>query len=228
MKAYFVTGTDTGVGKTFVSAGILFSLRRRGVRTAALKPAETGITGDPQDNDSDGRRLAQAAGVCPTGFTYRTPVAPAVAARLEGKPFRLSEVRPMFDALAKEGASFCLVEGAGGLLVPFADDVLAADIACAWDLPLLVVARASLGTINHTVLTVEAARARGLTIAAVILNRACKSAGADEPYNIGEIKRLTGIDVLGTIEHLAAPYDPARCADAVERSFDPMILATGS
>src|SRR5262249_34231968 len=148
MKAYFVTGTDTGVGKTFVSAGILHSLRRRGVRVAALKPAETGCDPEP----ADGALLARAAGACPVPFTYRLPVAPAVAARVEGNPFTLAPVRAAFDAL---DADFCLVEGAGGLLVPFADDLLAADVAAALALPVLVVARASLGTINHTVLTVE-------------------------------------------------------------------------
>ena len=217
MKAYFVTGTDTGVGKTFVSAGILHSLRRRGVRTAALKPAETGCDPDP----ADGLFLARAAGTCPVPFTYRLPVAPAVAARLEGKPFTLAPVRAAFDGLS---ADFCLVEGAGGLLVPFAEDILGADIAAALGLPVLIVARASLGTINHTVLTVFAAREWGLAVAGVILNRVSETLGPDEPYNIGEINKFAQVDVLGTVPYTPLPHDPARCADAVERAFDPTSL----
>jgi dethiobiotin synthetase len=217
VKAYFVTGTDTGVGKTFVSAGILHSLRRRGVRTAALKPAETGCDPDP----ADGLLLARAAGTCLVPFTYRLPVAPAVAGRVEGNPFTLPPVRAAFDGL---DADFCLVEGAGGLLVPFADGVLVAHIAAALGLPLLIVARASLGTINHTLLTVLAARERGLVVAGVILNRVFDTLGPDEPYNIGEIKRYARVEVLGTVPHTPPPHDPARCADAVERAFDPTSL----
>jgi len=191
------------------------------VRTAALKPAETGCDPDP----ADGRLLASAAGTCPVPFTYRLPVAPAVAARLEGKPFTLPPVLAAFDAL---DAEFCLVEGAGGLLVPFADDVLGADIAAALGLPVLIVARASLGTINHTVLTVLAARGRGLTVAGVILNRVsvdiAGGVGPDESYNVGEIKRHARVDVLGIVPHTPPPHEPSRLADAVERAFDPISL----
>ena len=133
----------------------------------------------------------------------------------------LAPVRAAFDGLS---ADFCLVEGAGGLLVPFAEDILGADIAAALDLPVLIVARASLGTINHTVLTVLAAREWGLAVAGVILNRVSETFGPDEPYNIGEIKRCAQVDVLGTVPYTPPPHDPARCADAVERAFDPTSL----
>ncbi len=217
MRAYFVTGTDTGVGKTFVSAGILASLRRRGVSTAALKPVETGCDDEPED----AALLRAAAGHAEVPHTYRMPAAPAVAARLEGRPVSLARIRAAFASLV---ADFCLVEGAGGLLVPYTDDLLAADVVASLGLPLLVVARASLGTINHTLLTLAEAHRRGLPIAGVILNRVVAAAGADEPYNIGEIERHGRVRVLGTVPHVADARDPTALADAVDRAFDPMSL----
>lgn len=217
MKTYFVTGTDTGVGKTFVSAGILASLRRRGVAVAALKPVETGCDPDP----ADGALLGAAAGRALVPYTFRPPIAPAVAARLEGRPVSFERIRA---ALVSLDADFCLVEGAGGLLVPYTDDLLAADLVAFLGLPLLVVARASLGTINHTLLTIAEARRRGLPIAGVILDRVVAQAGPDEPHNVGEIERHGGVRVLGTVPHVAGARDPAALADAVERAFDPMSL----
>jgi dethiobiotin synthetase len=217
VRTYFVTGTDTGVGKTFVSAGILASLRRRGHATAALKPVETGCDPEP----ADGALLRVSAGTCLVPHTYRSPVAPAVAARLEGNPVSLERIRA---ALASISADFCLVEGAGGLLVPYADDLLAADLVAALGLPLLVIARASLGTINHTLLTIAEARRRGLAIAGVILNRVTAAAGPDEPHNIGEIERHGRVPVLGTVPHVPGATDPAALADAVEQAFDPTSL----
>jgi dethiobiotin synthetase len=215
MRTYFVTGTDTGVGKTFVSAGILASLRRRGVATAALKPVETGCDPDA----ADGVVLRAAAGTALVPHTYRLPVAPAVAARLEGRPVSVEAIRA---ALASLRADFCLVEGAGGLLVPYADDLLAADLVAALALPLLVVARASLGTINHTLLTLAEARRRGLAVAGVILNRVVADVAPDEAHNAGEIERHARVRVLGTVPHVAGARDPLALADAVELAFDPV------
>jgi dethiobiotin synthetase len=227
MTAYFVTGTDTGVGKTTVSAGILAALRDRAIRVAALKPAETGcVSGAAQD-----AQLLRAA--CGWGdevplaaiapHRYATPVAPAVAARLEHHPFSMERVSAAFASLE---ARLILVEGAGGLLVPFGDGLFAADVAARLDLPLLIVARASLGTINHTLLTIFEARRRGLKVAGVILNRVLADKAPDEDDNPAEVARLGDVRVLGTVPHIpsAARGNLAALADAVSRAFDPACL----
>jgi dethiobiotin synthetase len=230
---YFVTGTDTGVGKTTVSAGILAALHRRGFTVAALKPAESGC--EPRGGDlvpADGTLLRVAAGLDDLPIERIVPhrlasaVAPGVAARLEGIPFSWPRVVEARAALVARKPRLLLVEGAGGLLVPYADDLVGADLAARLELPLLIVARASLGTINHTLLTVFEARRRGLTVAGVILNRVVSELGPDEASNAAEIERLGGIRVLGTVPHLppSARCDPAALAAAVESAFDPELL----
>jgi dethiobiotin synthetase len=151
-----------------------------------------------------------------------------VAARIEARPFDVTSVINAYDHIARRSPRLLLVEGAGGLLVPFGDELLGADLAVELRLPLLVVARASLGTINHTLLTVNEARRRGLSVAAVILNRVAPEVGPDEATNASEIERLARVRVLGPVPHLAAPLrrDPVALADAVETAFDPGILLT--
>ena len=198
----FVTGTDTGVGKTFVATALLVAARARGMTTAALKPAETGCDRDAAGElvPADGLRLRAAAGadalpierVVP--HRYATPVAPALAARLEGQPFSLE--RTLAAAAFFSGADLLVVEGAGGLLVPFSDEHLAADVAAALAAPLLIVARATLGTINHALLTVFEARRRGLAISAVVLNPLPTDDDPSLPYNAAEIARIGQVRVL--------------------------------
>jgi dethiobiotin synthetase len=234
---YFVTGTDTGVGKTTIAAGILAALRRRGVSVAALKPAESGcprVGGDLLPED--GALLRRAAGLDEIPLDVivphclSTPVAPGVAARQEEQPFDWSRVLAARARLLERRPRLLLVEGAGGILVPYADDLLAADIAGRLELPLLIVARASLGTINHTLLTIAEARRRSLAVAGVILNRVTAEAGPDEATNAAEIERWSGVRVLGTVAHLplAARRDPAALADAIESALDPSRLCSDS
>src|SRR5918912_1688031 len=172
MRGLFVTATDTGVGKTEVACAIVRAARAGGVDVGAMKPAQSGhVAGEP----SDAARLAQAAGgadpaelVCP--YTFAAPLAPAVAARLAGVEVSFGRILDAARALAARHAAL-VVEGAGGLLVPLTERETYADLAGALGLPVLVVARAGLGTVNHTALTVEALRARGLALAGVVLNR---------------------------------------------------------
>jgi dethiobiotin synthetase len=209
----FVTGTDTGVGKTTVSAALLAAWRRSGRRVAPLKPIETGCDGVPPDLvPADALRLAAAAGLADTPVDvlcpnrYALPASPEAASRAEGRPVDLDAIDRAHARLAA-GADLVLVEGAGGLLVPIAPGVLMADLAARLGATLLLVARASLGTINHTLLTVEAARRRGLAVAGVILNRTASLPGPDEPTNAEAIARHGGVEVLGTLPHL--PGEPA-------------------
>ncbi|HEX8953253.1 MAG TPA: dethiobiotin synthase, partial [Polyangia bacterium] len=166
MNGLFVTATDTGVGKTWVACALLRAAARRGLRVAAMKPCETG------DGD-DGARLVEAAGrpLDPSlarPYRFHLPASPEVAARAEGAVVDIARIADAFTRLTRD-ADFTIVEGAGGLLVPVAPGVLMADVAARLALPLLVVARAALGTVNHTLLTLEAARARRLSVAGVVL-----------------------------------------------------------
>jgi dethiobiotin synthetase len=200
VRGLFVTATDTGVGKTEVACAIVRGARAAGLDVAAMKPAQSGAApGEP----SDAELLAAAAGgadppelVCP--YSFAAPLAPAVAARLEGVEVSFARVLDAARALAARHAAL-VVEGAGGLMTPLTAAETYADLARALALPVLVVARAGLGTVNHTALTVEALAARGLAVAGVVLNRASPTGDASEPHNAGEIERLTGARVLASL-----------------------------
>lgn len=166
-----VTGTDTGVGKTVIVAALVAMLRRRGLRVAAMKPVETGVTpGIATDAD----RLRAAAGgrdaasdVCPA--RYVEPLAPLVAAQRAGRPVDLAALDAAFARLATAREAI-VVEGAGGLLVPLTERVSYADLFARWRLGLIVVGANRLGAINHVLLTVRAARDAGLVVRGVVLN----------------------------------------------------------
>jgi dethiobiotin synthetase len=168
-----VTGTDTDIGKTVVSVAILAMLRARGYRVAGMKPVETGvIRGDPA---SDAAALSAAAGgsdadeqVAP--YIFPEPLAPWVAARREGVAIQLEELDRSFHVL-QEGRDVVLVEGAGGLLVPLTREDRFDTLFRRWELGVIIVAPDRLGVLNHTLLTVQAARNVGLGIRAVVLNR---------------------------------------------------------
>lgn len=218
-RGLFVTGTDTGVGKTFVAAGLAALLRRRGIDVGVMKPISTG--GSPSE---DALMLARAAGaddameeINPVCFPE--PLAPTVAARRCGGTVELEKVWRAFHAISRRH-KFIIVEGIGGLLVPLAEGLAVADLAKGMGLPVLIVARAGLGTINHTLLTIEAARSRGLRVAGVVLNQAEPGAwGASEETNAGEIEAHGGVAVLGVIRYCERAKD-GDAAEAVGRAMD--------
>jgi len=198
MTGLFVTATDTGVGKTWVACALARAATRRGLRVAAMKPCETG------DGD-DGARLMDAAGrpldpALARPYQFHLPASPEVAARVEGTVVDVASIVAAFARLTRD-ADFTIVEGAGGLLVPVAPGVLMADLAARLGLPLLVVARASLGTVNHTLLTIEAARARKIAIAGVVTSRAADTAGPEEPTNPEAIATYGRVPILGVFPH---------------------------
>ncbi|HEX8206483.1 MAG TPA: dethiobiotin synthase [Solirubrobacteraceae bacterium] len=215
LPGVFVTGTDTGVGKTVVAASLCAALRASGRRVAAIKPVLTGL--DEADEVAwplDHELLAAAAGgdaerIAPLRFG--PPMSPHLAAELAGVRLEREAVLAGIHAAA-EGAEVAVVEGVGGLLVPLADDLLVRDLAQELGLPLVVAARPGLGTINHTLLTVEAAHAAGLEIAAIVLTPWPADPTPIERSNRETIARLTGLPVE-TVGHLAAP-DPDLLAAA--------------
>ncbi|HEV2814761.1 MAG TPA: dethiobiotin synthase [Solirubrobacteraceae bacterium] len=214
----FVTGTDTGVGKTVVAAALCASLRAAGQRVAAVKPVLTGLddAGDaawPLDHEL----LAAAAGgvaeeVAPLRFG--PAVSPHLAAELAGEPIDPGALLDAVEAAAA-GADVAVVEGVGGLLVPIAPDYAVRDLARDLGLPLVVAARPGLGTINHTLLTLEAARAAGLHAAAVVLTPWPAEPSDIERSNRATIERLGGVPVE-TLPHVAAP-EPEQLAAAAAR-----------
>jgi dethiobiotin synthetase len=200
VSGLFVTGTDTGAGKTVVAAAIVAGLRAGGRHVRALKPVLTGLDepasgGWPHDHEV----LAAAAGSAPAEVALRVygpPVSPHLAAELSGTPLDLPELVEAIRAAPRDG-EVLVVEGVGGLLVPLADGWDVRRLAAALALPLVIAARPGLGTINHTLLTVEAARAAGLVIAGVVLTPWPAAPCEIERSNAATIASLGGVEVVG-------------------------------
>lgn len=195
-----VTGTDTGVGKTAVSRGLLARLRRDGLVVAAFKAVESGCApgADGAPVPADALSLWEAAGrrgapEAACGLALAEPLSPALAARRAGVDIEPRALAARARA-AGAGADLLLVEGAGGLLAPLWDGGDLADLALDLGLALLVVASNRLGVQNHALLTVRAARAAGLRVVGVVLNEVAAPDPADlaRATNAGELARLLG------------------------------------
>lgn len=242
MKGLLITGTDTGVGKTFVTAGLAAAFSADGINVGVMKPAETGH--DPADGPwpADAKILVQAAGCAEppevvVPFVYEPPVAPLVAARMAGRAVDIDTIASCF-ARIREKHELVLVEGAGGLAVPLAERAGHAshtgnparhfdyaDLATRLDLALLVVTRAHLGTLNHTALTLEYARQRGATVAGVVVNGL--DAHLNDPSAAGNpalIEEMGQVPVFGVIDRVNGDgdgdVDTRRMADAVREQLD--------
>jgi dethiobiotin synthetase len=207
MRGLFVTGTDTGVGKTVVAGAIVAALRARGERVAAHKPVVTGLNepaepGWPRDHEL----LAAAAGASAEAVAphlFGPPVSPHLAAELAGVELDLDAMVVAASAAAAEAdAGVLVVEGVGGLLVPLTREHTVRDLAVALGFPLLVAARPGLGTINHTLLTLEAARAAELEVAGVVM-----TPWPAEPSDMEESNRAT-VARLGAVAVATLPSLP--------------------
>ena len=194
----FITGTDTGVGKTHVTAALLAELRWRGVRAAAFKPIACGAGGRNDAKIYAGLMKHEQPLDVINPVYLRHPLAPSVAAKLERRTIGLRSIVANYNLLAAN-YSIVLVEGAGGLLVPIKRDYFVADLAKELTLSLLIVARLGLGTINHTLLTVRQARTMGLKVAGIVLNDTIGRRGLAERTNIVEVPRLCGVPLLGIV-----------------------------
>jgi len=215
----FVTGTDTGVGKTVVACALARGLRERGLAVGVMKPVETGVGAQ---GPLDARDLQAAAGctdpiaeICPVALPLAA--APLVAAAEAGIRIELPQLRERFSALAARHP-FMIVEGAGGLLVPLTPRATMADLAAELGLPLLVVARGRLGTINHTRLTLEAAHTRGLALAGVVICHSDGPLSAADSANLAALRAWLGPRLAGELPPLAPgrlPADDAIALDAL-------------
>lgn len=201
-RGVFVTGTDTAVGKTLVSAALARYLRSRQMKVAVMKPVETGVP-DPGVTGPDAALLRWAADctaepveVAP--YRFRAPLAPSLAAEDEGVRINLSHIVETANGLSARH-DFTIVEGAGGLMVPLAGGLLVADLVLQLGFPLLVVCRPGLGTINHTLLTVHAARTMGIPLAGFIINGMPAQPDAAEATAPHTLASVASADLLGVL-----------------------------
>ena len=212
MRGVFVTGTDTEVGKSVVAAATCAALTAAGERVAAFKPVVTGLDEEPGEFGRDHELLASAAnaGQSPEDvapYRFGPPVSPHLAAELAGVTIEPAEL-----VAAARVHDLVVCEGVGGLLVPITPGYLVRDLAVDLHLPVVIAARPGLGTISHTLLTLEAARAGGLTVAAVVM-----TPWPDEPTAM-ELSNRNTIAQLGDVSVTALPRTtPGRLADAGAR-----------
>jgi dethiobiotin synthetase len=206
-QGIFITGTDTGVGKTFVGAGLVAALRELGIDVGVMKPAETGcMLRKGVLVPRDAQKLMKAGGVndpldLVNPYRFRDPLAPASAASRERKKIEIKRIVSAFHMLARKHACM-VVEGAGGIMVPLTSSQQYLDLAMVLNLPVLVVARPGLGTINHTLLTVMALRSRGLRIAGIVINhRSTKRPGLADITGPPFIERLSGVPIIGHVSY---------------------------
>jgi len=211
LRGFFVTGTDTNAGKTVASAALVYRLRRA-APVGYWKPIQTGIEQD--DDTAEVRRLAECLEdeLLEEGIRLPRPVSPHLAARWSGVRIRLDELTDLIGSRA--GNRRWIIEGAGGALVPINETELMTDLMRALGVPVIVVARSALGTINHTVLTMEALRSRSLCIAGVIL------VGEKNPENRAAIEHYGNIAVLGEMPVLK-PLNRSTLGEWATTELDP-------
>jgi dethiobiotin synthetase len=219
MRGCFVTGTDTGVGKSVLTAVIVAGLRSLARPVRALKPVITGLAeaADPVWG-RDHELLARLAGVpAPEAMLvgYDPPVSPHLAADLAGRPIELDPLVAEIHRVAAPG-EVLVVEGVGGLLVPLSESADVRGLARALDLPVVVAARPGLGTINHTLLTLEAARTAGLDVVGVVLTPWPPEPSVMERSNRDTIAQRGAVEVA-TLPYLgdAEPHTLAAAAAAL-------------
>ena len=236
-RGVFVTGTDTGVGKTLVAGALAAWCREQGDDVGVMKPIATGGRWSRDGRagrwiSSDARALRRAAGsrdpyalinpVC-----FREPVAPWTAARWARRPIRLKAVLQAYERLRRRH-EVMIVEGVGGLLVPLGARLTVADLAARLGLPLLIVARAGLGTLNHTLLTLQCAQRQALRVVGIVLNDATSPGRSPMSRRIARtnrdtLARLSGVPVSGPLPFqrlLSSPQvSPQALAGWIEASL---------
>lgn len=225
-----MTGTDTGIGKTIVTAGLAAALARRGCDVGVMKPFATGarrVRGRLVSDDAEFLRRA-SGGRDPleliNPICLRPPLAPSMAARISGVRIDLRKAHAAFMIL-KASRSPLLVEGVGGLLVPLLTRLTVAHLARTWKLPVVIVARPGLGTLNHTGLTVFAARSFGLRVLGVVINHAAPSRkGLAERLNPAALEEETGVPVLGEVPFLGSRPDAGLGHRAFDRIAERLFL----
>jgi dethiobiotin synthetase len=203
----FITGTDTDVGKTLIAAGLVVALQDHGIDVGVMKPLESGaLCFESAPIPKDAFYLREIAGVQDelgliNPYCFRAPLAPGVAAELEGVKVDLQRIKEAYEEL-KGRHQFMVVEGAGGLLVPIAKGTLLPELIKVLDLPLLLVARSSLGTINHTLLTLSCCQGKGLDVMGFIISKSTTDVDRSDENNPFIISQFNGTPFLGSLPYL--------------------------
>lgn len=227
LQGVFVTGTDTGVGKTFVAGGLLAALRRRGIDAVPMKPVQTGCRGPAaalQAPDlTQALRVAQwvpgaAERALMAPYRFRPACSPHLAAALAGTRIRMDRILGAAHRLAAHHEAL-VIEGAGGLYVPLNRRDTMLDLMRALSLPAILVARPGLGTLNHTLLSLGALRAAGLTVLGVVVSQAEPGTwGRIEADNVTTIGRMGKVPVLAVLRHRGEDHETDSAA--VRRVMD--------
>ena len=204
----FITGTDTGVGKSLITGGIATILREQGLKVGVFKPIASGCRHDREGLVSDDTEfLALCADAdyplsVITPIVYKTPAAPVTCAQIEGHPVDFEAIAAAYNYLC-ETCDVVLVEGIGGAMVPVTETETILDLAVVFDLPTVVVVRPNLGTINHSLLTIEAARNAGLPVAGLVVNGYnAETADVPEETSADVICHFSDTNLLSVV-----PYD---------------------
>ena len=221
-RGLFFTGTDTGVGKTFVASAVGRWLREQGRTVRVCKPVATGAAWvDGRRLSDDAQRLAEAVGQTDeldaiTPWAFPEPVAPPVAARLHRTTLTLPSLAATVRKQAQPGG-ILLVEGVGGLLCPLTENETVADLVAELQLPLVIVARRSLGTLNHALMTVEIAHWRRLAVAGVVINETEPPRDLAAQTNADELRRRLAVPLLAVVpHHVEAPSAALAGVSAVD------------
>jgi len=204
MTGIFITGTDTGIGKTTVASGLAGAFKNRGYSVGVMKAVQSGaLVRNGKLYSPDAEFLVKVLDkhdepelVCP--LLLREALAPSVAAEIEGKTVDLELIKNAYLQL-EERHDLVIVEGAGGIAVPLGKRVLISDLITCLGIPAIIVARSGLGTINHTFLTIEHAKQRGIQVMGIVINN--YRGGIVEETSPEVIAELTGLPILGIIPH---------------------------
>jgi len=228
-KGFFVTGTDTGVGKTIMSMALIRALDMLGIRAGAMKPIESGCGSEGGvPIPFDGMALKQTARMDEpitliTPCCFESPLAPLPASDIEMKKVNIPAIRNAFSKLSQKYDAM-VVEGVGGLLVPIKKNYAVIDLAADIGLPLIVVAKPGLGTINHTLLTVKYALREGLTVAGVIINYTMPPENSlAEETNAQVLDKICPVPVIGISPYLKNITDES-LEKTVRKYFNLQIL----
>ena len=207
-KGFFITGTDTGVGKTVVAGALIAAIRAQGVNVCGMKPVETGCSRVGSNlYPPDGMFLKKAAAMEEnihqiTPYCFETPVAPSLASEMESRTVRIDAIMEKFHSLLKTYHAV-VVEGAGGILVPIRKDYFVLDLIRELGLPVIVVARPGLGTLNHSLLTVNYALREGVRVAGIVVNFTRRPEGTvAENTNPLLLRQLSPVPVMGVFPYL--------------------------
>lgn len=221
MQGLFIAGTDTGVGKTVVTAGLGAYLRDSGFNCALMKPVESGcLSGSPKSDSYFLKKLSHSPQDIDQINTYafEEPLAPGVAAQLEGMEISFDKIGEAYKRLELLYSGI-LVEGAGGLMVPLTGRYMMFDLISYLELPVLLVARTGLGTINHTLLSLELLKEKGIPVAGVVLNSETKSQDPSAKYNLSTLSQWTDTPIWGVLDRVLRVMDRSELVQNIRKGI---------